>query len=245
MQAIPAGPWATYPDLLRVPTNQNSQITEDDAPESQLSFSQRVRQSVQNQNQSSNGNSGAIVGAQARETGAIPKARPAPPPDVSLPGPSATAVKQPADVIPAVVPSLRANHPPPADRLSNLEREVVSLQTQRAVLQQQLNQRENQLRDLRYQAQHCEPVASSLASVAASVAAIQQTMDTMARDLTERLNRLESRLNKLTVVDNQSNFVHVDPAARLREELSVLRDQQRRVSAGFMCMPFSRLTLLV
>jgi len=229
-------PWATYPDLLRVQTSaqQNAQSVdnEDDPPEGQpISFSHRLRQSVQHangvSNNHSNNNSSAIGG---RDTGAIPKARigAAPPPDVA--GPSSavcnsSAPKQPADVVPS---SARNALPQPVERVSHLEREVIALQTQRAVLQQQINQKDNQLRDMRYEAQRCEPVASSLASVAASVTAIQQNMESMAREVSSRLDRLESRLNKLTVVETQTGAHAVSMTGNLRQELLEMRDQQRQ-----------------
>jgi hypothetical protein len=235
----PGAPWGTFPDLL-APTNSSSACMEDDQPESQLSFTQRVRQSAEASglhhhphHQSSSTNPLSVSRSTGRDTGAIPK-RVALPPDVSLMGGQASAISG-NDLLSNAGPSAaqrstlvqgRADQLA-HDRVHELELNMVSLQTQKAILEQQLNQKDNQIRDLVDDASNQPPINSSLLSVAASVAVLTQAMETMSRDVSSRLSRLESRLNVLTVAENGAG-VTLDSTASLRQELRVLSEEQRR-----------------
>jgi len=233
---VQPSPWGTFPDLL-VPTNSSSACMEDDQPESQLSFTQRVRQSAEASghhhphHQPSSSSSISINRSNGRDTGAIPKRVPLPP-DVSMGG-QASAISG-NDLLNNAGPSaaqrltLQARGDPQAhDRVHELEHNMVSLQTQKAILEQQLHQKENQIRNLVDNASNQPPINSSLASVAASVTGLTQAMERMSRDVTSRLDRLESRLNVLTVAENGAG-VTLDSTASLRQELRALSEDQRR-----------------
>lgn len=245
-------PWATFPDLVRVPANNStsssSACAEEDAPESQLPFALRGRAPFASNHSAAEGVSGSGSGASGRanrETGAIPKATSrqsvAPPPDVSL------AASQPSSSATARLPNSLSgndllsstgansnqggrNPGAPEDRVHSLERDIVSLRTQNAVLHQQLNQKDNKLRDLREAnapSQLTPATSQVLLNVAASVATLQTSFEAMASEVTQRLTLLEARLNKLVVTDNQS--LTLDATGAIREELRSLRAQQRKV----------------
>jgi septal ring factor EnvC (AmiA/AmiB activator) len=112
-----------------------------------------------------------------------------------------------------------------------LEREVVSLQTHKVVLQQQLSQREGQLRELRDAQNGVVGLGAGnggqIAALVESVNRLQTSMDGLSRDMNERLNRLESRLNSLVIGDNQS-VVSLDANLALREEMRNQMEQQRK-----------------
>lgn len=250
----PTLPWASFPDLL-VPTNSSSACLEEDQPESQLSFTQRVRQSAEasghhhhhhhHSQASSSSNSGSSHRANGRETGAIPKReRIAPPPDVSIAANASQSLisndlLNSSNSAPSVAQRLtlsnsanRSDHQiSDQSRVHELENNMISLQTQKAVLEQQLHQKDNEIRSILDNSSGQQPaVVASLAGLSASVSSLTQAMDRMARDVTDRLDRLESRLNVLTVTGSSGSVVSLDATAALREELRSLSEQQRRVS---------------
>lgn len=243
-------PWSTYPDLL-VPTNSSSACLEEDQPESQLSFARRICPSAEasglhhRHHHSPRSNSPSISG-NVHDTGAIPK-RVALPPDVSIGGPAQAASSGPNlignDLLNTSGSMPLATHRSAFsnaslsrgdqlqghDRVQELEHGMMTLATQKALLEQQLQQQDNQIRNLTDSASGQQPaVAASLASVAASVTGLTQAMERMARDVTDRLDRLESRLNILTVAENGA--LTLDSTAAIRQELRSLSEQQRRVS---------------
>ena len=132
-------------------------------------------------------------------------------------------------------------------RMEQMERDMVQLRTESAVLRQ----RDVTIGNINHQLHRLESVPNQMASIAAAVQRLQTTIDTMATNINDRMNQLEARFNTLVPVGylesnlpngassgpgtgspdvpSRGRFVPLDSSGLIREELRTHAQQQRRV----------------
>ena len=221
-------------DLLRVQTNPKVEDEQDGISDNKNNANNKMPLQFNinsRQNNMSDGSCSGIRGAIGRETGAIPKQRALDPPDVSLLT-SNSQVKLPSTLdlcsstlrtanrdttlthssIPAVRQSLtneRTSNDNSLSQIVQLERDLKAAQTQKAVLQQQLLQKDTQIREL--QSQQRQKSSSSIVqdlsvtSLIESMEKFRSNIEGSFRQLEERMNSLETKLPNLikSAVENK------------------------------------------
>ncbi|CAG2112953.1 unnamed protein product [Medioppia subpectinata] len=206
VQAMAGPPNWVFPDLLRVDSGQATH----EEPESLLNNGPIV---------ANNSRPNVMIRAPIRETGAIPKQR-TDLPDVSLlttardlctPAlkqssysrePTATSshmattsMNRPSTLIDVNTHngSVDSNH----IRVNRLEQDVKTLQTQKALLQQQLLQKDTQIRELHSQSRQSVPNVIPTQSNEALITTLTETVDRFRTNIETAMSRLEQRLSSL------------------------------------------------
>jgi len=131
---------------------------------------------------------------------------------------------------------------PSQSRIVQLERDVKALQTQKAVLQQQLLQKDTQIRELHSQSRQSVPnlipvsaQESAIAGLTATVDKFRSTIEASMKQLEDRLVSLESRLSSSSCAQNcdssssLNNNIDENPSQNHNGSLINLIEQQKKV----------------
>jgi SMC interacting uncharacterized protein involved in chromosome segregation len=144
-------------------------------------------------------------------------------------------------------PDLNSSHngtvDPSQSRVVQLERDLKALQTQKAVLQQQLLQKDTQIRELHSQSRQSVPNLIPIQTQDSAIVALTETMDRFRttieasiKQLEERLVSLESRLTTSSADISDSsrslsnNIDAKDVSQSPNQSLKSLIEQQKRVN---------------
>jgi hypothetical protein len=139
-------------------------------------------------------------------------------------------------------PDLNSSHngsvDPSQSRIVQLERDLKALQTQKAVLQQQLLQKDTQIRELHSQSRQSVPNLIPIQAQDSAIITLTETMDRFRttieasiKQLEERLVSLESRLTNSSADSTRSLSNNVEDVSQSpNRSLKSLIEQQKRVN---------------
>lgn len=152
----------------------------------------------------------------------------------------------PSSSLNRVAVSSQPRNPDSDERNHQLERDVKALQTQKAVLQQQLAQKDNQIRELQG-VQRVSNDTNSLPpqmiqqvmAISESVNRIQNSVETLAKEMDQKLNAIEKKVNSISLRSSSISLSGDGEASGsaimgsgvdgIREDLRNYCDQQRKV----------------